>query len=181
MSHELRSPLHPVIGFTQLLAEEKEGPLNEKQKRFVNHIQNDSLHLLELINELLDFSKIEAGRLELRYETFHIDVVIAEAVSSVEPRAVAKSLEIETDVSIATPICADRLRLTQILHNLLTNAIKFTPNGGKVRVAGAGRGRFAEISVSDAGSAFPRSSSSRCLTSFIRYGPASKVDSKARG
>src|ERR1022692_3047516 len=95
MSHELRSPLHTVIGFSQLLAEEKEGPLNEKQKRFLSHIQNDSLHLLDLINDLLDLSKIEAGRLELRYEVFPVDAVIAEAIASVQPRATAKSLYIE--------------------------------------------------------------------------------------
>jgi len=155
MSHELRSPLHTVIGFTQLLAEEKEGPLNEKQKRFLSHIQNDSLHLLDLINDLLDLSKIEAGRLELRYEAFPIDAVIAEALSSVRPRATAKSLEIETDISIATPVYADRLRFKQILHNLLTNAIKFTPDGGSVRVQAAGRGGFAEISVRDTGIGIP--------------------------
>ena len=80
ISHELRSPLHTVIGFAELLAEETEGQLNEKQKRFVNHIHNDSLHLLDLINDLLDLSKIEAGRLELQHEAFHIDSVIEEAI-----------------------------------------------------------------------------------------------------
>jgi PAS domain S-box-containing protein len=155
MSHELRSPLHTVIGFAELLAEEKEGALNNKQRRFVGHIKTDSLHLLNLINDLLDLSKIEAGRLELRYEVFSIDAVIAEAISSVQPRATAKSLEIGTDISITTPVCADRLRFKQILHNLLTNAIKFTPNGGRVRVDAAGRGHFAEISVRDTGIGIP--------------------------
>src|SRR5215471_18012907 len=70
MSHELRTPLHTVIGFSELLAEESEGPLNEKQKRFLSHILQDSRHLLELINEILDLSKIEAGRLELQCEQF---------------------------------------------------------------------------------------------------------------
>ena len=62
MSHELRTPLHTIIGFTELLAEELEGPLNEKQKRFLNHVHQDSQHLLELINDILDLSKIEAGQ-----------------------------------------------------------------------------------------------------------------------
>jgi len=151
MSHELRSPLHTVIGFAELLAEEKEGPLNEKQKRFVGHIQSDSRHLLDLINDLLDLSKIEAGRLELRYETFHIEAVVAEAISSVRPRATAKFLHIGSDISVPAPIFADRLRFKQILHNLLTNAIKFTPDGGRVRVQATFRNQFAEISVSDTG------------------------------
>jgi PAS domain S-box-containing protein len=155
MSHELRSPLHTVIGFAQLLDEESEGPLNETQKRFVGHIQRDSVHLLELINDLLDLSKIEAGRLELRYEAFHIDAVVEEAISSVQPRATAKSLEIATDISISVRVVADPLRFRQILHNLLTNAIKFTPDGGRVRVQAAPCGRFAGISVSDTGIGIP--------------------------
>jgi signal transduction histidine kinase len=169
MSHELRSPLHTVIGFAQLLAEEKEGALNEKQKRFLGHIQTDSLHLLDLINDLLDLSKIEAGRLELRYEAVYIDVVIAESISSVQPRATAKSLEIGTDISIPTPVWADRLRVKQILHNLLTNAIKFTPNGGRVRVeATTGRGRFAEISVSDTGIGIPEDQQQAVFDKFYQ-------------
>src|SRR5438874_6972074 len=72
MSHELRTPLHTIIGFSELLSEQLEGPLNEKQKRFVTHIHRDSLHLLALINDVLDLSKIEAGRLELRLETFEV-------------------------------------------------------------------------------------------------------------
>ena len=111
MSHELRSPLHTVIGFAELLAEEKDGALNEKQRRFIGHIRKDSLHLLDLINDLLDLSKIEAGRLELRYEAFRIDAVIEDALSSVRPRATAKSLEIGTDVSPRRYPCSpDRLR-----------------------------------------------------------------------
>jgi signal transduction histidine kinase len=155
MSHELRSPLHTVLGFAELLAEEKEGALNDKQKRFVSHIQRDSLHLLDLINDLLDLSKIEAGRLELRHEVFYIDAVIEEALSSVRPRAAAKSLNVETNISIAAPVFADRLRFKQILHNLLTNAIKFTPAGGRVQVYAVHSGPFAEISVSDTGIGIP--------------------------
>jgi PAS domain S-box-containing protein len=155
MSHELRSPLHTVLGFAELLAEEKEGALNDKQKRFIGHIQRDSLHLLDLINDLLDLSKIEAGRLELRHEVFHVDAVIDEALSSVRPRAATKSLNIETNISIVAPVFADRLRLKQILHNLLTNAIKFTPDGGGVQIYAVHSGPFAEISVSDTGIGIP--------------------------
>ena len=168
MSHELRSPLHTVIGFAELLAEEKEGALNEKQKRFVGHIKTDSLHLLNLINDLLDLSKIEAGRLELRYELFSIEAVIAEAISSVQPRATAKCLEIVTDISITAPVWADRLRFKQILHNLLTNAIKFTPNGGRVRVDAADCGHFAEISVRDTGIGIPEDQQQAVFDKFYQ-------------
>jgi PAS domain S-box-containing protein len=155
MSHKLRSPLYSVIGFSELLAEKRQGALNEKQKRVVSQIQRDSLHLLALINDLLDLSRIESGRLELRYEVFPIDSVVTEALSFVAPLATAKSLAIEKDVSIPMLVCADRLRVRQILHNLLANAIKFTPDGGRVRVGVGPRGHFAEISVSDNGIGIP--------------------------
>jgi PAS domain S-box-containing protein len=104
MSHELRSPLHTVIGFAELLAEETHGPLNEKQKRFLNHVQNDSQHLLDIINDLLDLTKIEAGRLELRREAFDIVPVMEDALSSVRPRASAKSVDLRTDILVSVSV-----------------------------------------------------------------------------
>jgi signal transduction histidine kinase len=174
MSHELRSPLHTVIGFAELLAEGLEGPLSEKQKRFVAHIHNDSLHLLDLINDLLDLSKIEAGHLELRHEAFHIGAVVEEALSSVRPRATAKSVEIRTDVSISVAVFADRLRFRQILHNLLTNALKFTPDGGKVSVEAVPREDFAEISVSDTGIGIPEDQHQAVFDKFYQVRAATK-------
>jgi PAS domain S-box-containing protein len=168
MSHELRSPLHTVIGFAELLAEEKEGTLNSKQKRFVGHIQRDALHLLGLINDLLDLSKIEAGRLELRYEVFHIDAVIEEALSSLRLRAAARSLEIGVETGIDSPVRADRLRFKQILLNLLTNAIKFTPEGGRVQVEVTRRDGFAEISVSDTGIGIPEGQQQAIFDKFYQ-------------
>jgi len=155
MSHELRSPLHTIIAFAELLAEQTDGALNEKQKHFVGYIHKDGLDLLSLINDLLDLSKIEAGRLELQQQPFPLDAVVNDALTSVRPRAAAKSLEIETDVSIPSRIFADRLRFKQILLNLLTNAIKFTPDGGRIRVGAVLCGAFAEISISDTGIGIP--------------------------
>src|SRR5262249_13804237 len=96
MSHELRTPLHTVIGFAELLAEELEGPLNDKQKRFIDHIHTDSQHLLALINDILDISKIESGRVQLRREGFDVDRALEETLSSIRPQAAAKSITIET-------------------------------------------------------------------------------------
>src|SRR5579885_385986 len=150
MSHELRTPLHTIIGFAELLAEELEGPLNEKQKRFVGHIHKDSLHLLELINDILDLSRIESGRLDLRKETFDIANAVEEAMATIRPQAVAKSLRLEW-TGPGIPLEADRLRFKEVLFNLLTNAVKFTPEGGCIRVGAAVQGGMAEISVSDTG------------------------------
>ncbi len=90
MSHELRTPLHTIIGFSELLAEELEGPLNEKQKRFIQHIHKDSLHLLELINDVLDLSKIEAGKVELRFEAFDVATAVEEVLASIRPLGVSQ-------------------------------------------------------------------------------------------
>ncbi len=151
MSHELRTPLHTIIGFTELLAEEIQGPLNDKQRRFVNHIHRDSQHLLALINDVLDLSKIESGRLELHREAFHVAGALEETISSVHPKAEAKSIEIETRAPESISIFADRLRFKQILYNLLSNAVKFTPAGGAVRIEVVETGQGVEISVEDTG------------------------------
>ena len=132
MSHELRTPLNTILGFSELLSEESPGALNEKQKRFLSHIQRDAGHLLELINDVLDLSKIEAGRLELRLETFPMAVAAAEALTSIRPLAATKGIQLDSDLDTRLTLQADRLRFKEILFNLLSNAIKFTPSGGRV-------------------------------------------------
>jgi PAS domain S-box-containing protein len=152
MSHELRTPLHTIIGFTELLAEELEGPLNDKQKRFVNHVHQDSQHLLELINDILDLSKIEAGQMELHPESFDASIVVSEVLNGIRPPANARGIVAENRVPRETVVKADRVRFREILSNLLSNAVKFTPDGGSVwveaRPAGAG---MACLCVADTG------------------------------
>jgi PAS domain S-box-containing protein len=174
MSHGLRTPLHTVIGFSELLAEEIEGPLNEKQKRFVNHIHKDSLHLLELINDVLDLSKIEAGRLELHPETFDVAAAIEEVLSTIRPQGLAKSIAIESDFSEPLALHADRLRFKQVLYNLLSNAVKFTPEGGNISVMAAQREGFLEVSVSDSGIGIPRHEHESIFDKFYQAGATTK-------
>ena len=174
MSHELRTPLHTIIGFTELLAEELEGPLNEKQHRFMDHIHKDSLHLLTLINDILDISRIESGRIELRRETFDMAAVLEEILASVRPQAVAKSISIEIHLPSPSLIFADRLRVKQILFNLLSNAFKFTPEGGKVQVEGALRNSFFEVSVSDTGIGIPKEQHQAVFDKFYQVGATTK-------
>lgn len=174
MSHELRSPLHTVIGFAELLVEESVGQLNAQQKRFMTHIRTDSLHLLDLINDLLDLSKIEAGRLELRHEVFQVNEVLDEALSSVRPRAAAKSVEVLTEIGAPLAVFADRIRFKQILNNLLSNALKFTPDGGQVRVEALSRDSFAEISVSDTGIGIPEEQHQAVFDKFYQVRAATK-------
>jgi PAS domain S-box-containing protein len=174
MSHELRTPLHTIIGFSELLGEEVQGPLNEKQKRFVGHIHKDSLHLLDLINDILDLSKIESGRLALRPEAFDFATVVEESVATVRGMADAKRHRIETYVTIRSAIVADRLRVKQILVNLLSNAVKFTPDKGRIVVeAGAHAGKV-EVSVSDSGIGIPSAEHVSIFDKFHQVGATTK-------
>jgi PAS domain S-box-containing protein len=174
MSHELRTPLHTIIGFSELLGEELEGPLNEKQKRFIQHIHTDSMHLLDLINDILDLSKIEAGRLELRPAPFHLAAMVMESIASVRGLAEAKSIALETFVDVPIAIEADRLRVKQVLVNLLSNAVKFTPEGGRVCVEAAVREPYVAISVVDTGVGIPPEEHASIFDKFYQVGATTK-------
>jgi signal transduction histidine kinase/CheY-like chemotaxis protein len=150
MSHELRTPLNAIIGFSDLLAENTAGSLTEKQGRFVGHVRNGARHLLQLINDILDLSKIESGLLELRCESFGVSEALPEVLSVIRPLAMAKNIRIE-QLGEDASVYADRVRFKQILYNLLSNALKFTPEGGAVRVQSAIDGNLVRISVSDTG------------------------------
>ena len=134
MSHDLRTPLNAIVGFSDLLDDEIPGPLNPKQKRFIGHIRQASSHLLQLIKDILDLSKIEAGRLELRCDDFHIDNVLPEVLSTIQPIAIAKNIQIMQTTETDGFIYADQVRFKQILYNLLSNALKFTSQHGHVEV-----------------------------------------------
>ena len=151
MSHELRTPLNTILGFSELLSEERAGGLNDKQKRFVTHIQHDARHLLELINDILDLSKIEAGRLDLRLEPFAMAVAAAEVLTSIRPLAVVKNISLDSELDTALTLRADRLRFKEILYNLLSNAIKFTPAGGRIWIESSVDEDSVRILVGDSG------------------------------
>jgi len=174
ISHELRTPLHTIIGFSELLAEELEGPLNDRQKRFVAHIHKDSLHLLDLINDILDLSKIEAGKLSLHLETFDACAAVAEAISTVAPSAETKGISLSTSPGQTVMIRADRVRLRQILLNLLSNAVKFTPANGAVSVECSKDGHFARFSVADTGLGIPKQDQQAIFDKFHQVGSTTK-------
>ncbi len=152
MSHELRTPLNSIIGFSDILLEKVFGELNEKQFRYVSNISASGRHLLVLINDILDLSKVEAGKMDLHYSEFSIHPVFEEVKVVLSPLAQAKSLEVTFNVeSDFTTLEADRGRIIQVLYNLVSNAIKFTPNGGKVSIYCKKSGNRALISVIDTG------------------------------
>jgi len=151
MSHELRTPLNAIIGFADLLQDGTSGPINEKQKKFVKHVQQAGRHLLDLINDILDLSKIEAGQLNFQPENFSPEGALPEVLSVIKPLAMKKHIEVCTELEPGLTLYADRVRFKQIIYNLLSNAIKFTPDGGQVKVESARMEKFVRFSVTDTG------------------------------
>jgi PAS domain S-box-containing protein len=174
MSHELRTPLHTIIGFSELLKEELEGPLNEKQRRFMDHIHQDSKHLLELINGILDLSKIEAGRLDLHPEQFDVAEALQEPLPSARALGAQKSIVIESLAPAGIVVRADRTRFKEILYNLLSNAVKFTPNGGRIWIEANESGGFAAISVTDTGLGIAAEEHQSIFQEFYQVGATTK-------
>ncbi len=176
MSHELRTPLHTIIGFSELLAEEIQGPLNEKQRRFVGHIHRDSQHLLELINDILDLSRIESGKVELRPEIFAASEAFREVVASVRPTALGKSIQIETLVAEEHVLQADRVRFKEILFNLMSNALKFTPSGGRITavIGQSDQPDFCCFTVEDTGVGIPADQLEAIFDKFYQVGSTTK-------
>jgi signal transduction histidine kinase len=149
MSHELRTPLNAILGFTELMHESS--VLEGKQQRWNDHVRKAGLHLLHLVNDILDLSKIEAGELELHKESFSVAGTIPEVTSVLLPLAEAKHIQSQISVEEDLWLHADRTRFKQILYNLMSNAIKFTPEGGEVALRAFGVGRQVVVNVSDTG------------------------------
>jgi signal transduction histidine kinase len=152
LSHELRTPLNSVIGFSDLLLEGAFGSLNTKQSKYVNNILISGKNLLEIINNLLDILKLEAGDISLNYEIVDISSLLTDIKMSLRSSASNKKIviELKIDASIEN-IQADRTKLKQILYNLISNAIRFTPKKGKVTVSAFKKENMLEIIVSDTG------------------------------
>lgn len=132
MSHEFRTPLNAIIGFSEMLLSDDYGNLNDKQKKFMNNVAISGKHLLKIVNEILDLSKIESGNIELSYELFDVNFTILETVSILTSMAIKKNISVETNLEENIIINADTGRFKQIMYNLLSNAIKFTEDNGKI-------------------------------------------------
>ncbi|MCD4820842.1 MAG: PAS domain S-box protein [Methanococcoides sp.] len=131
MSHELRTPLNSIIGFSQLLNSNPFGNLNEKEINYSYNIMDSGKHLLSLINDILEISKIESGKIELECEKFSLPSFICDAENTIKHMAYNKNIEICNQVrSKSIEVYADKLRMKQILYNLLSNSLKFTPENG---------------------------------------------------
>ena len=170
ISHELRTPLNAVIGFSEVLQQQFYGRLNEKQTEYVSDILRSGTHLLELINDILDLSKAEAGKLELNEDEIDLNGIIQQAFRMLRPRIEAKGVMASTDLPYRTMrVLGDGQKLKQVVINLLANAVKFTPEGGKIRITGMiARDGAPSLIVEDAGIGIAPDEMDKVLKPFER-------------
>jgi len=167
MSHELRTPLNAILGFSELLSDDVTGRFDEEtRRRYLQLIHSSGKHLLELINDILDLSKVEAGQMTLHLQPVEIPAVIDEIRATVEPLARSKSITLETSASGELSIVADASKVIQMLLNLVSNAIKFTPEGGRIEIQARDAGPWIEVAVIDSGIGIAEADLGRLFTEF---------------
>lgn len=175
VSHELKTPLHSIKGFVDIILMGKTGPVTDLQRDFLGTVQEQTGHLQRLIEDLLEFSRLESGQVRLRPVLLLPGELVAVVVEKLAPLAEKKGLALTDDLPESLPeIEADPMRLEQVLTNLVENAIKFTPEGGRVQVRGWDRGEAVEIAVIDSGIGVPAEERQRIFERFYQ------VDSSAR-
>ncbi|NLT95368.1 MAG: HAMP domain-containing histidine kinase [Clostridia bacterium] len=151
MGHELRTPINAIKGFTDVLLSEAFGPLNQKQKEYLVKMTVSSDRLLEVINQILDWAKIEAGQDPLLEETVNLKILAMEVISLLEVQYSVKNIKVELLNTEELEVKGDRTKLRQVLINLLSNSIKFTPNEGKIGIGYKKTDKEALIWVEDTG------------------------------
>jgi signal transduction histidine kinase len=175
MSHELRTPLNAILGFSEVLTERMFGELNEKQDEYLKDIYAAGQHLLSLINDILDLSKIEAGRMELEPTDFHLPAAIDNALTLVRERAGRRGITLGREIDDRLGmIRGDERKVKQILLNLLSNALKFTPEGGRVDIRAALNEGLVQVSVADTGVGIAPEDQEAVFEEFRQVGTADK-------
>ena len=154
MSHELRTPLNAIIGFSEILEDQTFGGLNEKQLRYAGHIHTSGQHLLMLINEILDLAKIEAGKMELHPSETNIKGLLENSLMMIREKALRHRIRIDLHMQKELSdlqVQADEVKVKQVVFNLLSNAAKFTPDGGGIEISAYLETGEVVISVADTG------------------------------
>jgi signal transduction histidine kinase len=175
MSHELRTPLNAIIGFSEVLMQRMFGELNTKQDEYLKDIYESGRHLLSLINDILDLSKIEAGHMELEATDFDLPRAIDNALILVRERATRRGITLGSTIDERVGLIrGDERKVKQILLNLLSNALKFTPEGGRIDVAAGLHDEVAEVSVADTGVGIAPVDQEAVFEEFRQVGAAEK-------
>jgi signal transduction histidine kinase len=175
MSHELRTPLNAIIGFSEVLAERMFGEINDKQAEYLADILESGRHLLSLINDILDLSKIEAGRMELDVSDFDLPGAIDNTMTLIRERAHRRGVALGRGIDEGVGrVRGDERKVKQVLLNLLSNALKFTPEGGRVDVRADVRDGMIEVAVTDTGVGIAPEDLDAVFEEFRQVGLAAK-------
>jgi signal transduction histidine kinase/HAMP domain-containing protein len=181
MSHELRTPLNSVLGFSEMLADGIYGALPERASAALGKIQANGRHLLNLINDVLDLSKIEAGQLTLSPNDYVMGQIVQSVVASTETQARTKGISLVASIADGLPVgFGDERRLTQVLLNLMSNAVKFTEHGSVTIAASSSHGMF-EVSVRDTGPGIATGEHARIFEEFQQVDSSSTREKGGTG
>ena len=177
MSHELRTPLNSINGFSEVLYDGTFGPLNDKQKTYINNILTSGQHLLSLINQILDLSKVESGKMNLALSSVPMKNLLTEISCLLADTVEKKKLHMRLEINADLPdIEADELKVKEIVYNLLSNAVKFTPEGGKIGMMAKKTGSDIEVTVWDTGVGIAVENMDKIFEGFFRVDtPFSRV------
>jgi signal transduction histidine kinase len=168
MSHELRTPLNAIIGFSEVLSQRMFGEINPKQGEYLGDIQASGQHLLSLINDILDLSKVEAGKMELQPSRFSLAGSLQSVVMMVRERAAGRGIALSAEIDTNIEVEADERKVKQVVLNLLTNAVKFTPAGGQVQLRATRAGDGVAVAIIDTGVGIAPADQARIFEEFAQ-------------
>ncbi|WAP67981.1 HAMP domain-containing sensor histidine kinase [Jiella pelagia] len=170
MSHELRTPLNAILGFSDIMRQRTFGAIGEKYGEYVEDIHTSGTHLLTMIDDVLKMATIESGRLELFSEEVEFSDVVRESASMIEPLARKKNIALSIEMPEALTMMSDRRATSQVVLSLLSNAVKFTPAGGTVRLRLRQVGRAAALTIADDGPGIPQPALAKLGLPFSQIG-----------
>ena len=172
ISHELRTPLNSILGFADILSTQIYGKLNSKQEEYINDIKVSGTHLLGMINEILDMSKIEANAMKIVKSTFPISRALTEVCNILAPLAQKKNIHINAAMQYDFEIFADYQKIQQILYNLVSNAIKYSPENDEIEIAAIHTGKSFQLAVHDNGIGIDKKYHGKIFAKFVQLDSA---------
>ena len=172
ISHELRTPLNSILGFSDILSTQLYGNLNSKQEEYINDIKVSATHLLGMINEILDMSKIEANAVKIVKSAFWISRAVDEVSNILNPLAQKKNIKLVKNMPVDFEVFADYQKIQQILYNLVSNAIKYSPENNEVEISVSADDEFFRIAVHDNGIGIDKKYHGKIFAKFVQLDSA---------
>jgi signal transduction histidine kinase len=181
VSHELRTPLTSILGYLEMVIDEDRDPLSSDQRDFLTTVERNVVRLSRLVEDLLFVARLDAGRMEVARRRLDLSGVLEEAAYSAKPAADAKDVQLDVELGTLPAVEGDRARLAQLVDNLVSNAVKFTPAGGRVAIRAANGSGRVRVEVSDTGIGIPADELPRLFTRFFRASTARTTETPGTG